>query len=145
MSTTTSDYVQIRTRSSKIKRTYSNADMRDCTPILQRGNQSSRGNTLLKHSELEKEIASSMLKEKIILLNHFRNDLDPKGEIVRTQSHWIQDHTKRRSQSEVKAESYSQPKSRVYSGSRGLCRGLKSRHKSPVFLKWKWTVDFAAC
>ncbi|KAI3772182.1 hypothetical protein L6452_03363 [Arctium lappa] len=65
--------------------------------------------TLLKHSELEKEIASSVLKEKIVLTNHFRNDLDPKGEIVRTQSHWIQDHTKRRSQSEVNAESYSQP------------------------------------
>ncbi|KAI3728567.1 hypothetical protein L6452_17205 [Arctium lappa] len=52
----------------------------------------------------KREIASSVLKEKIVLLNHFRNDLDPKGEIVRTQSHWIQDHTIRRSQSEAKAE-----------------------------------------
>ncbi|KAI3770328.1 hypothetical protein L6452_01456 [Arctium lappa] len=43
-------------------------------------------------SELEKEIASSKLKEKIKLLHHFRNDLDPKREIVKTQSHWFQDH-----------------------------------------------------
>ncbi|KAI3672576.1 hypothetical protein L6452_38667 [Arctium lappa] len=75
----------------------------------------SKLDTLLKHSELEKEIASSELKEKIVLPTHFGNDLDPKGEIVKTQSHWIQDHPKRRSQSEVKAESYSQPKSKVYS------------------------------
>ncbi|KAI3758488.1 hypothetical protein L6452_06052 [Arctium lappa] len=34
--------------------------------------------------ELEKEIASSKLKEKIKLLHHFSNDLDPKGEIVKT-------------------------------------------------------------
>ncbi|KAI3770633.1 hypothetical protein L6452_01773 [Arctium lappa] len=60
--------------------------------------------TLLKHPELEKEIASSELKKKTKLLNHFSNDLDPKGEIVKTQSHWIQDYPIRRSQSEVNVE-----------------------------------------
>ncbi|KAI3735242.1 hypothetical protein L6452_14734 [Arctium lappa] len=48
--------------------------------------------TLLKHSELKKEIPTSELKEKTEFLNLISNDLDPNGEIVRSQIYWIQDH-----------------------------------------------------